>query len=150
VPTTLVGAVIEALAADATLQAAFPGLAVYRDEVPEQVATLPHVVVTDDEEPYRWVNLSARVEAHRLRVQVYAAGGGVVGAAHPADVIADHLTRILNWEDAPIPGTTTVRFEQVRRPLKVQPRRAANKERVALVSLEYEVEFYRTGVAHAG
>lgn len=149
-PTTLVGAVIEALAADATLRDQFPGLAVYRDETPEQVATLPHVVVSDDEEPYRWVNLSARVEAHRLRVQVYAAGGGVVGAAHPADVLGDHLTRILNWEDVPIPGATTVRFEQVRRPLKVQPRRAPDKERVALVSLEYEVEFYRTGVAHAG
>jgi hypothetical protein len=150
VPTTLVGAVLEALAADATLQAQFPGLAVYRDEVPEQVAALPHVVVSDDEEPYRWVNLSARVEAHRLRIQVYAAGGGVVGAPHPADVIADHVQRITGWEDLPIPGTTTVRFEQVRRPLKVQPRRAPDKERVALVSLEYEVEFYRTGVAHAG
>lgn len=149
-PTTLVGAVIEALAADATLQEQFPGLPVYRDETPESVATLPHVVVSDDEEPYRWVNLSARVEAHRLRVQVYAAGGGVVGAPHPADVIADHVQRVTGWEDVPIPGTTTVRFEQVRRPLKVQPRRAPDKERVALVSVEYEVEFYRTGVAHAG
>jgi hypothetical protein len=141
VATTLVGAVLEALAADTQLQAAFPALPVYRDEAPNE-APLPRVIVTDEEEPYKWVNLSARVEAHKLRLEVFAPAGATAGAPAPAGVVG--------WEDVPIPGTTTVRFEQVRRPLKLETRRAPDKGRVAKVVVEYEVEFYRTGIQHAG
>jgi hypothetical protein len=150
VPTTLVGAVIEALAADATLQEQFPGLAVYRDEVPEQVAALPHVVVTDDEEPARWITTTRRIELHRLHVTAYAAVGAVVGGANPAETLADHFQRVLAWEDVPLANTTTVRFEQRRRPLKLETRRAPDKGRVARVSVEFEVEFYRYGITTAG
>lgn len=147
--STLVGAVLEALAADSALQAAFPALPVFRDQAPNEAA-LPHVIVTDEEEPYRWVNLSARVEAHKLRLEIFAPAGTTAGQAAPADVIADHVQRILGWEDVPLANTTTVRFEQVRRPLKLETRRAPDKGRVAKVAVEYEVEFYRTGIAHAG
>jgi hypothetical protein len=149
VATTLVGAVLEALAGDSALQAAFPALPVYRDEAPNE-APLPRVIVTDEEEPYKWVNLSARVEAHKLRLEVFAPAGATAGAPAPAGVIADHVQRVVGWEDVPIPGTTTVRFEQVRRPLKLETRRAPDKGRVAKVVVEYEVEFYRTGIQHAG
>jgi hypothetical protein len=149
VATTLVGAVLEALAADAALQDEFPALPVYRDEATNE-ATLPRVIVTDEEEPYRWVNLSARVETHRLKLEVFAPAGTAAGQPAPADVIADHVQRVVGWEDVPLANTTTVRFEQVRRPLKLETRRAADKGRVARVAVEYEVEFYRTGIQHAG
>lgn len=146
--TTLVGVVLEALAGDAQLQAAFPDLPVFRDEAVNEAA-LPRAVVTDDEEPQRWITLTARIELHRLRLEAFAVTGPA-GGPSPAETLADHFQRILAWEDVPIANTTTVRFEQKRRPLKLEPRRAPDKERVARVVVEFEVEFYRKGIATAG
>jgi hypothetical protein len=149
VATTLVGAVLEALAADAALQEAFPALPVYRDEAPNE-ATLPRVIVTDEEESARWITTTSRIELHRLRLEVYAPAGASAGGASPAETLADHVQRILAWEDVPLANTTTVRFEQKRRPLKLETRRAPDKGRVAKAAVEFEVEFYRYGIATAG
>jgi hypothetical protein len=139
VPTTLVGAVIEALAADATLSAQFPGLPLYRDEIPEQVATLPHVVVSDRQQPREWVTESSFLEKHTLTLTVWAKGGGVVGAAHPAEAVAAHAERILDWQDVPLAGAVTVEFRQTDHTLTVETRRAPDKERVGKCVLAWAV-----------
>jgi hypothetical protein len=137
-PTTLVGAVIEALAGDALLREQFPGLQAYRDQaVNEQL--LPHVVVTDKQEPAEWVTETSRLEKHRLTLTVWARGGGVVGAAHPAEAIAANAERILDWQDVPLPGAVTVEFRQTDHTLTVETRRAPDKERVGKCVLAWAV-----------
>jgi hypothetical protein len=136
--TTLVGAVLEALAADAALQESFPALPVYRDEAPNE-ATLPRVIVTDKQQPRDWVTPTSWLEKHTLTAAVYGGGPTAVGARHPAEAIAGHLERILDWEDVPLPGAVTVEFRQTDHTLTLETRRAPDKERVGKCVLAWAV-----------
>jgi hypothetical protein len=143
-PSTVQGAVVQALQADAALAALVPaGNVVAGEESPER--NLPFVVVHDEAAKPRWVTTTNRLELHRLRVNVYAKAATAAGQANPSEAIALNVERVVNWLDLAVINTTPVRFEQTGHALALDPRRAGDKERVFRCQLTWEVELYRTG-----
>jgi hypothetical protein len=137
-PTTVQGAVVGMLRADAVLAALVGPGSVVGGEVPEEFP-LPHVVIHDVEARREWITTAARVEEHKLTVRCFAAAATAVGQDNPADALALNVERVLNWQDLPIPGTTPVSFVQTDHVLKVDRRRAGTKERVFECELKWDV-----------
>jgi hypothetical protein len=142
-PTTVQGAVVRLLQADAGLLALVPaGNVVAGEEAEERDIGAGFVLVHDDVENPRWVTTVNRIELHRLRVNVYAPAAGVVGADNPAEAVAANVERAVNWADLPIPNTVPMRFEQTGHALTLERRRTGAKERVYKCALSWEVELY--------
>jgi|SRR5947209_16637663 len=137
--STVQGAVVDLLLADAALNALVPQGSIYGGEaVPE--AQLPFVVVHGADPVKRWVTLANRFEVTQLRVEVYATGATAAGQPNPAEAIAANVERVVNWQDLPIPNTTPIRVEQRSHTLSEERKRSSTKARVYKVEMRREVE----------
>jgi hypothetical protein len=137
--STVQGAVVDLLLADAALNALVPQASIYGGEaIPE--AQLPFVVVHASDTVRRWITTTNRLETTQLRVEVYATGATTPGQENPAEVIARAVERVLGWQDLPIAGTVPIRVEQRSHTLTEERKRSGAKARVWKVSLAWEVE----------
>jgi hypothetical protein len=142
--TTLQGAVVQALQADAGLTTLVPAGNVVAGQEAEEKA-LPFVLVHDEVARPRWVTTANRIELHRLRVNVYAKAATAAGQDNPAEAIAGNVERVLDWLDLTVVNTVPMRFEQTEHALSLERRRAGDKERVYRVRMAWDLEIYRMG-----
>jgi hypothetical protein len=138
-PSTVQGAVVALLAADATIQALVPS-GVFAGDEPEE-KTLPFLLVKDAEDEHQWIYERSRIETHKLTVTCWAKVGSVVGGTNPAEEVMARVQALLNWRDLDLPNTVPIRFEQRRHSLALETRRAPDKTRVSRVERSWDVVF---------
>jgi hypothetical protein len=140
-PTTVQGAVVRLLQADAGLLALVPaGNVVAGEEAEERDIGAGFVLVHDEQDVPLWFHQTSRQETHHLKVMVYAKAAAAAGQDNPAEAIGKAVDAAVGWQDLPIPNTLPVAFlKTLHTPARVSRRRAPDKERVYEVELRWDV-----------
>jgi hypothetical protein len=147
--TILTGGVVRLLLGSSDLLALVAANAI-RDEQFSPEAVLPTVLIEDPEDDSIWPTAVNRIETHRLKVTIRANETNTPGARKPAEVIADLVESILNWEDIALANgilTTTVpiAFLKTKKRRSLEKRRSASAGRVYRIELNWLVRFERSG-----